>query len=396
MQEGKATFEGFDHVQVTAPRTDEARVRAFYGEVLGLRQIPKPAVLVARGGAWYTCGAAQLHLGLEDEFQPSRKAHLAFRVADLAAVRARLAAAGAPIAVDVQLPGCVRFEARDPAGNRLEFIQRLTDTASTGEEQDKRAQTIKDRARETFGRAAEAYVSSPTHAAGDDLARLVELAEPVGTDVALDISTGGGHTALALAPYVGRVIASDLTPRMLEAARDFISAKGAANVEYVVADAERLPFLDGTFDLVTVRIAPHHYADVRAAVREMSRVLKSNGRLVVVDNIAPEDPTLDALANEWEQRRDPSHVREYTTAEWRDFIAGAGLTLEHLETGSKSHAFQAWAERTGMPAADRDALEADMLAANSMASAHFGFEVREGRLVSWSSEYVMLKAVKSM
>jgi ubiquinone/menaquinone biosynthesis C-methylase UbiE/catechol 2,3-dioxygenase-like lactoylglutathione lyase family enzyme len=394
MREDTTTIEGFDHVQVTAPRADEARMRAFYGAVLGLREIPKPAALAERGGAWYACGGAQLHLGLEDEFQPARKAHPAFRVADLAAVRARLEAAGAPITADVQLPGCVRFETRDAVGNRLEFLQRLADTESADGTQDERAQTIKERVRETFGRAAEAYVTSPTHAAGDDLARLVELAQPVGTDFALDVSTGGGHTALALAPHVARVVASDLTPRMLAACRDFIGALGAANVEYVVADAERLPFLDETFDLVTVRIAPHHYADVRAAVREMSRVLKRKGRLVVVDNIAPEDPALDALANEWERRRDPSHVREYTAAEWEAFIAGAGLTLAHLETGNKSHAFQAWVERTQMPDAECAALEADMLAAPPQLSAHFAFEVWEGRLVRWSSEYVVLKAVK--
>jgi ubiquinone/menaquinone biosynthesis C-methylase UbiE/catechol 2,3-dioxygenase-like lactoylglutathione lyase family enzyme len=394
MLEDEMTIEGFDHVQVTAPRADEARMRAFYGEVLGLREIPKPAALAERGGAWYECGGAQLHLGLEDEFQPARKAHPAFRVADLAAMRARLEASGAPITVDVQLPGCLRFETRDPVGNRLEFFQRLADTERADGAQDERAQTIKERVRGTFGRAAEAYVISPTHSAGEDLARLVALAQPVGTDIALDVSTGGGHTALALAPHVARVVASDLTPRMLAAARDFIGAQGATNVEYVVGDAERLPFLDETFDLVSVRIAPHHYADVRTAIREMSRVLKHNGRLVVVDNIAPKDPALDTLANEWERRRDPSHVREYTAAEWAAFIAGAGLTLEHLETGNKSHAFQAWVERTQMPDAGRTALEADMLAAPPAASAHFAFEVREGRLVRWSSEYVVLKAVK--
>jgi ubiquinone/menaquinone biosynthesis C-methylase UbiE/catechol 2,3-dioxygenase-like lactoylglutathione lyase family enzyme len=395
MQAHEAMIEGFDHVQVTAPRTEEARMRAFYGETLGLREIPKPEVLAKRGGAWYACAGAQLHLGLEDQFQPARKAHPAFRVADLAAVRARLEAAGAPITVDLQLPGCVRFETRDPAGNRLEFIERLADTAGADQLRDERAATIKKRVRETFGRAAAAYISSPTHAAGDDLARLVELAQPAETDLALDISTGGGHTALALAPHVARVIASDLTPRMLDAARDFISAQGVTNVEYVVADAEGLPFLDETFDLVTVRIAPHHYADVRAAVREMRRVLKRHGRLVVVDNIAPEDPTLDTLANEWEKRRDPSHVREYTAVQWRAFIAEAGLIQEQLESRSKSHAFQAWVERTGMPAADRDALEADMLTAPREARDHFSFEVRGGRLMSWSAKYVVLKAVKS-
>ena len=88
-------------------------------------------------------------------------------------------------------------------------------------------------------------------------------------------------------------MASDLTPRMLAAARRFIGEQGVTNVEFVVADAEQLPFLDETFSLVTVRIAPHHYADVPRAVREMARVLRPGGRLIVIDNIAPEDDALD-------------------------------------------------------------------------------------------------------
>src|SRR5262249_10956986 len=186
-----------------------------------------------------------------------------------------------------------------PFGNRLEFLQRVAGTEATRDEEE----AIKDRVREIFGRAAEAYVTSPAHAAGSDLRRLLELAAPATTDIALDISTGGGHTALALAPYVARVVASDLTPQMLAAAQRFLTAQGATTADYVVADAERLPFLAESFSLVTVRIAPHHYADVRAAVREMARVLAPGGRLIVIDNIAPEDPTLDRYVNEWDKRR---------------------------------------------------------------------------------------------
>ncbi len=128
-------------------------------------------------------------------------------------------------------------------------------------------------------------------------------------DRALDISTGGGHTALAIAPHVHSVAVTDLTPRMLATARTFLTEQGVSNATYVIADAERLPFLDASFDLVTVRIAPHHYADAPRAAREMARVLTPGGRLLFIDNIAPEDPELDRLMNDWERRRDPSHVR---------------------------------------------------------------------------------------
>lgn len=390
-REDAARVLGFDHVQVTAPRGEEARAKAFYGETLGLEETPKPEALAGRGGAWYRVGDLQLHLGLEDDFAPARKAHPALLVTDLDAVRARLAAAGCPIAEDVQIPGYRRFETRDPFGNRLELMQRVA--RASGETPE--AERVKDRVRDMYGRNAEAYVASPTHAKGDDLARVVELAAPTAGDFALDVSTGGGHTALAVARHAGRVVASDLTPRMLAAARRFIQGSGLANVDYVVADAEQLPFLDETFSLVTVRIAPHHYADVRAAAREMARVLTPGGRLVLVDNIAPENPELDRRVNEWDKRRDPSHVREYTVSEWRTFLAEAGLRITDLETAQKAHDFASWAERMRMPREERDALERDILAASPAARAHFAVTERDGQLLSWAADYMICRAIKS-
>lgn len=386
------TVLGFDHVQVTVPRDREAEAKAFYHDVLGLRGIAKPEALVGRGGAWYQCGDLQLHLGLEDTFSPPRKAHPAFRVGDLDAMRRRLEAAGAPITVDIQLPGCERFETRDPFGNRLEFLRLLDPATSSGSEDT--GEEIKERVREQFGRAAEGYVTSPTHATGDDLARLVELAAPRATDTALDVSTGGGHTALAVAPHVASVVASDLTPRMLAAARRFIQSRGQRNVTFVIADAERLPFLAETFDLVTVRIAPHHYADIRTAVTEMARVLVPGGRLVLIDNIAPDDPDLDTAVNDWDKRRDPSHVREYTVAEWRTFLAAAGLRVTHEEIQRKSHPFAPWVERMEMPAEERRALEADMLAAPERMRSHFEIIERDGHVESWTSDFLLARAIK--
>lgn len=388
---------GFDHMQLAMPRGEEATARAFYGATLGLPELPKPEALAGRGGVWFRCGDHELHLGVEDDFRPQRKGHPAFRVRDLAALRARLAAAGAAIHEDVPLPGRLRFETRDPFGNRLEFQQLLapdqTDQPDDTEAADAPDAAAHARVRQTFGANAEAYVSSASHASGDDLARLVALAAPQSTDLALDISTGGGHTALALAPLVSRVVASDLTPRMLAVARAHLLAQGATNIDYVIADAERLPFLDETFDLVTVRIAPHHYPDVTRAVREMARVTRRGGRVVMIDNIAPEDPTLDALYNDWERRRDPSHLRAHTLAEWREFIADAGLRLTYAEVDSKASQFPAWTRRTQMPAEAAAALEAEMLAAPAAAQAQFGItRDAAGRLASWRIAYALLRA----
>ncbi|HYA18694.1 MAG TPA: VOC family protein [Bryobacteraceae bacterium] len=111
-----------DHVQIAAPPGCEAEARRFYGSVLGLPEIEKPEPLRSRGGCWFRCGDRQIHVGVEKEFQPARKAHPAFAVNDLNALRAALTDAGITVIDDDNLPGAERFYASDPWGNRLEFL----------------------------------------------------------------------------------------------------------------------------------------------------------------------------------------------------------------------------------------------------------------------------------
>jgi catechol 2,3-dioxygenase-like lactoylglutathione lyase family enzyme len=117
------TVTGIDHVQIAAPPGCEAAARGFYGELLGLEELPKPEPLVSRGGCWFRAGAQELHVGVEEPFAPARKAHPGFVVDDLEALRGRLAAEGVAVRDDRDLPGAVRFYADDPFGNRLEFRQ---------------------------------------------------------------------------------------------------------------------------------------------------------------------------------------------------------------------------------------------------------------------------------
>ncbi|MFI1362816.1 VOC family protein [Streptomyces griseochromogenes] len=114
-----------DHVQLAAPPGSEEKLRAYYGDVLGMTEIPKPPVLAARGGCWFQAGDVQLHLGIEEDFRPARKAHPGLRVTDIEAYAARLAAHDAPVTWDDDLPGHLRFYSEDPVGNRLEFLQPL-------------------------------------------------------------------------------------------------------------------------------------------------------------------------------------------------------------------------------------------------------------------------------
>jgi catechol 2,3-dioxygenase-like lactoylglutathione lyase family enzyme len=115
-------IQGLDHVQLAMPRGGEAQGRAFYGGLLGLKELPKPAELAKRGGAWFELPDGRgLHLGGEEPFVPAKKAHPAFRTARLDALAERLGAAGHPVKWDTSIPETRRFHSEDPFGNRLEF-----------------------------------------------------------------------------------------------------------------------------------------------------------------------------------------------------------------------------------------------------------------------------------
>lgn len=116
-------IDGLDHVQIAAPPQCEDAARAFYGRLLGMEEIEKPASLKARGGVWFRCGSQQLHVGVQPDFIPARKAHPAFRVRGLDALRQRLQAEGHRVQDDDALPGVRRFYVDDPFGNRLEFME---------------------------------------------------------------------------------------------------------------------------------------------------------------------------------------------------------------------------------------------------------------------------------
>ncbi|KOV62688.1 VOC family protein [Streptomyces sp. MMG1121] len=112
-----------DHVQLAAPPGSEDALRAYYADVLGMAEVPKPPALAARGGCWFAAGPVQLHLGIENHFRPAKKAHPGLRVQRIEAYAARLASLGAPVTWDDDLPGHLRFYSEDPVGNRLEFLE---------------------------------------------------------------------------------------------------------------------------------------------------------------------------------------------------------------------------------------------------------------------------------
>jgi ubiquinone/menaquinone biosynthesis C-methylase UbiE len=252
---------------------------------------------------------------------------------------------------------------------------------------------VKRRAQASFARAADRYVVSSILAEGAELERMLELARLRGDERVLDIATGGGHTALAFAPHVREVVASDLTPAMLAAAARHLAARGVSNVRFEIADAESLPFADGEFDVVTARFAPHHFPEPAAFVSETARVLRPGGRLVIFDNMAPEDEELDAFVNRLEVWRDPTHVRSHRSSEWVAILSTAGFAVEAADPlVRKLYAFEEWTARQSMALEERDALERWLLAAPPRCAEFFRVAFDKDSVVSLEATFGVIAA----
>ncbi|HEY6700870.1 MAG TPA: methyltransferase domain-containing protein [Pseudolabrys sp.] len=197
---------------------------------------------------------------------------------------------------------------------------------------------------EQFGKTAAHYLTSKPHAAGKSLERLVALTSPQKNWHALDVATGGGHVAYTFAPHLERMWATDITQEMLHMVKGEAAKRGLANIRTAYAKAEALPFEDESFDLVTCRIAPHHFDSIPEFLAEVRRVLKPGGLFALVDNVVPPGSVGDYV-NAFERLRDPSHLRAWTMDEWRDALRVAGLRTTHEEQIYKTMEFKSWAAR---------------------------------------------------
>jgi ubiquinone/menaquinone biosynthesis C-methylase UbiE len=254
------------------------------------------------------------------------------------------------------------------------------------------SETIHTKVKEQFSKTAQAYVTSNVHAKGDELKLLLELSGNVTGKQVLDIATGGGHTALAFSKAGANVTATDLTAVMLETAQTFIKSQGIDSVTFQEANAEDLPFEDASFDIVTCRIAAHHFAAPEKFVVEVARVLKLDGMFLIVDNISSVDDELAKIMNYIEKTRDPSHVWAYSIPTWLDWLTKARLELHHLTRFKRGKNYPYWTSYAQTPESVKEELEHYILSLPEAQKKYFEVTTKEGRLETISHEVMVLMA----
>lgn len=208
---------------------------------------------------------------------------------------------------------------------------------------------IKESIQHQFGAVAGHYATSAMHAGGPDLAASMATVLLRGDERLLDAGCGAGHTALAFASHVAEVVAIDLTAAMLAQGRRLADERGLHNVTFTCGDVERLDAPEASFDLVTSPYSAHHYQHPLQALREIRRVLKPGGTLLLADVVAPDAPAQDTFLNAVELLRDPSHVRDHTSGQWLDMLRAAGFAGAVLERWPLRLDFSSWVARMRTP-----------------------------------------------
>ncbi len=381
------TIKRLDHVQICIPAGKEIEAREFYGDFIGLKEIPKPESLISNGGLWYEIGDIELHIGVEERGLEKSKRHSAFEVEDVVNCQRMLEEKGISTQDEKPIPRVKRFSFYDPFGNRIEFLEREKVQKSP-------LQNEKIAITEQFSRSANSYVTSTIHAKGKDLKKLVEISEVKSTDYILDVATGGGHVANALASLAASVVAFDLTEEMLKVARTFITGNGNENVEFRQGDAESMPFRDEQFEIVTCRIAPHHFPNIVQFISEAFRVLKKGGKLLLVDNVVPEDDACDHFYNEVEKRRDRSHFRAWKKSEWLQMLEQQGFEVEEWYRFEKTFQFDDWCKRMNVTDDERIDLSLYMINTSERIKHKFNIQLEDSLITSFQGESILLKATK--
>lgn len=240
-------------------------------------------------------------------------------------------------------------------------------------------------------RAAEQYARGE-HSSGEDLRLAVEYAAPRGTERVLDIGSGGGHMALAFSPRVATVVLTDPVQAMLEASHRVFKEAGRGNAEFIQAAAEKLPFETAAFEIVTSRLAAHHFDHLDVAWQEIRRVLKPSGIFILVDSVAPDDLVSAGFLHEVETLRDPTHRHTLTRDRWLRLNEANGFHVERTEIVRKAHDFEAWLGRGGEGEATLERVRERFAGAPAAAKGALDIVIRDGAVISFTDSKLLLVA----
>jgi SAM-dependent methyltransferase len=225
-----------------------------------------------------------------------------------------------------------------------------------------------------FGAQAGAYLTSAVHAQGPDLEALAALVAGKNAARVLDLGCGGGHVGFTVAKQVREVVAYDLSAEMLAVVAKAAGERGLSNLSTQQGVAEKLPFAEASFDYVFSRYSAHHWRDLDLGLREAARVLKPGGMAAFVDTVAPGQPLLDTFLQTVELLRDPSHVRDYSRAEWLAMIGRAGLLACLASEHRLRLDIRSWLERMRTPPLQADAIRALEAVMSASVTQHFAVE----------------------
>lgn len=223
-----------------------------------------------------------------------------------------------------------------------------------------------------FSSQALGYSQSHVFNAGADLDAIASMAGDVQTRYAVDIGSGAGFTAFAVAPFASNVLATDLALPMLQHATGNAASRGLTNVAPALVSAESLPFANGSIGLLTCRLAAHHFSDVIVAAREWARVVEPGGSVILVDTVTPEEPEAAAWMNDIELRRDPSHSRDLSVQQWVDLLTANGFTIEDTLLMKIPLEFDDWVKRSATPADVVEKMRSDYVNASELVTKSFG------------------------
>lgn len=205
-----------------------------------------------------------------------------------------------------------------------------------------------------FSENAELYTKSLAHSQTEDLELALDHLGEVDGAMCLDVATGTGHTAFFFAERLGHVFATDVNDKMLAQAQEESDGK-TLRVRFLKSDCADLNFDDETFEIVSCRLAAHHFTRPEAFLAESHRVLKPGGKLLLIDNVVPEDEQAASWINEYEKQRDPSHIRCLTQSEWEAGIQRR-FKLVSSQLFPRTLAYDPWMERMSIKGVQREEL----------------------------------------